>query len=58
MPIATTSEDGFSLPAWIYHDPEFFELEKQDIFRQAWQLVCHQNDVPATGDYHSFEFMG
>jgi carnitine monooxygenase subunit len=58
MPIATTSDDGFSLPAWIYHDPEFFELEKQVIFRQAWQLVCHQNDVPNAGDYHSFEFMG
>jgi len=58
MPISTTSEDGFSLPAWIYHDPEFFELEKQAIFRKAWQLVCHQNDVPNTGDYHSFEFMG
>jgi len=46
------------MPAWIYHDPEFFELEKQTIFRQAWQLVCHTSDVPKTGDYHSFEFMG
>jgi len=58
MPPAHTDEDGFSLPAWIYHDPEFFELEKQTIFRQAWQLVCHQSDVPKAGDYHSFEFMG
>ncbi|MBS0418584.1 MAG: aromatic ring-hydroxylating dioxygenase subunit alpha [Proteobacteria bacterium] len=58
MPTTQTDEDGFSLPAWIYRDPEFFELEKQLIFRQAWQLVCHQNDVPKPGDYHSFEFMG
>jgi hypothetical protein len=28
-----TDQDGFSLPAWIYHDPEFFEVEKQSIFR-------------------------
>ena len=58
MDAAATNEDAFSLPAWIYHDPEFFELEKQTIFRQAWQLVCHTSDVPKTGDYHSFEFMG
>ena len=25
MPISATDEDGFSLPAWIYRDPEFFE---------------------------------
>ncbi|HEY3784286.1 MAG TPA: aromatic ring-hydroxylating dioxygenase subunit alpha [Steroidobacteraceae bacterium] len=51
-------EDAYSLPAWIYHDREFFELEQQMIFRQAWQIVCHQSDVPEPGDYHSFEFMG
>ena len=51
-------DDAFSLPAWIYHDPAFFELEKQHIFRTSWQLVCHQNDIPATGDYHTFEILG
>ncbi|HUA25697.1 MAG TPA: aromatic ring-hydroxylating dioxygenase subunit alpha [Steroidobacteraceae bacterium] len=50
--------EGLSLPAWIYHDPEFFELEKRTIFRSAWQLVCHVNDIPAAGDFHSFEFLG
>ena len=59
MPAATLDdEDAYSLPSWIYHDPEFFELEKQTIFRQAWQLVCHTSDVPNAGDYHSFDFMG
>ena len=51
-------EDALSLPAWIYHDPEFFELEQQAIFRTSWQLMCHQNDVPNVGDYHSFDFLG
>ena len=51
-------EKGFGLPAWIYRDPEFFELEKQHIFRTSWHLVCHQNDIPATGDYHTFEILG
>jgi len=55
---APTPADALSLPSWIYQDPEFFALEKQTIFRQAWQLVCHTSDIPNTGDYHSFEFMG
>src|SRR5262249_33143992 len=51
-------DEAFSLPAWIYRDPAFFELEKQHIFRTSWHLVCHQNDIPATGDYHTFEILG
>jgi phenylpropionate dioxygenase-like ring-hydroxylating dioxygenase large terminal subunit len=50
--------DGLSLPAWIYHDADFFEREKQAIFRNSWQVVCHLSDIPKTGDYHTFEFFG
>lgn len=51
-------EDAHSLPAWVYQDPRFFELERQHIFRKSWQLVCHLNDIPKAGDYHGFEFLG
>jgi carnitine monooxygenase subunit len=57
-PAAESVDDAYSLPAWLYHDPDFFELEKQKIFRTSWQLVCHQNDIPSPGDYHSFDFLG
>lgn len=50
--------EALSLPAWTYHDPEFFELEKQTIFRTSWQLVCHQSDIPRPGDYHCLDFLG
>jgi phenylpropionate dioxygenase-like ring-hydroxylating dioxygenase large terminal subunit len=53
-----SSDDAVGLPAWIYSDPDFFELEKRTIFRRSWQLVCHVNDVPKPGDYHSFDFLG
>ena len=45
------TEDDFSLPGWTYWDPEFFELERQVIFKKSWHLVCHVNDVPQSGDY-------
>jgi len=59
-PSTTASPDaeGLSLPAWIYRDADFFEAEKQLVFRASWQLVCHLNDIPASGDYHSLEFLG
>ena len=47
-----------SLPGWIYRDQEFFEVEKQAIFRNSWQVVCHVNDIPKVGDFHTFEFFG
>ena len=55
---AEAEEEGHSLPSWIYHDPEFFEKEKTVIFRKTWQVVCHVNDVPRPGDFHSLDFLG
>jgi phenylpropionate dioxygenase-like ring-hydroxylating dioxygenase large terminal subunit len=54
MGIASTR----SLPAWIYRDQGFFELERERVFRQAWQVVCHLNDVPEAGDYVTLDFLG
>jgi len=56
--VPAADDDAVSLPAWIYRDPEFFELEKALIFRSSWQIVCHLNDVPRRGDYHSLDFLG
>ena len=47
-----------SLPGWIYHDPDFFELEKRAIFRTAWQPMCHLSDIARPGDYCTLEFLG
>ena len=46
-----------SLPAWIYSDPGYFDLERERVFRQAWQVVCHLNDIPKAGDYHTLDFL-
>jgi carnitine monooxygenase subunit len=56
--IAPATTEAQSLPAWIYHDPEFFERERQTIFRSSWQVVCHLSDIPRPGDFHTFEFLG
>lgn len=48
----------FSLPAWIYRDPEFYRVEMDRVMRPAWQVVCHVNDLPQPGDYRVLNFLG
>ncbi|HXV73330.1 MAG TPA: aromatic ring-hydroxylating dioxygenase subunit alpha [Sphingomonadales bacterium] len=47
-----------SLPAWVYHDPDFFALERERIFLNSWQLVCHDSNIPNAGDYVTFDLLG
>jgi len=50
--------DGVSLPGWIYRDHEFLEAERQKVFAPSWQVLCHLNDIPNPGDYHTLDFLG
>ena len=50
--------DGMSLPGWLYHDPEFLEAEKAAFLRAAPQVVCHESEIAAPGDWRSFEYLG
>ena len=55
---ANADPDEFvSLPGWLYHDAEFFAHEAERVFRPSWQVVCHVNDIPQPGDWHSFDFL-
>jgi len=50
--------DPHSLPAWLYINEEYFEVERETVFRPSWQVVCHLSDVPDVGSYHTFDFIG
>jgi phenylpropionate dioxygenase-like ring-hydroxylating dioxygenase large terminal subunit len=47
-----------SLPAWLYTDPRFFDLEREKIFAQAWHIVGHINDAPHPGGYITLDILG
>lgn len=51
-------DDGRGLPGWIYRDMDFLEAEKEQVFAGAWQIICHLNDIPNPGDYHTLDFLG
>lgn len=42
------------LPVEQYVSQEFFELEKEHIFRKSWLLVGRESDVKVPGDYQNF----
>jgi phenylpropionate dioxygenase-like ring-hydroxylating dioxygenase large terminal subunit/AcrR family transcriptional regulator len=48
----------YTLPAWIYHNEEFHELEREHLLRPSWQIVCHSSELAKAGDYVTFEFFG
>jgi carnitine monooxygenase subunit len=39
--------DRRGLPAWTYHSPALFALERERLFLTHWQLVGHVCDIPA-----------
>ena len=51
-------DEGWSLPAWLYHDPEYFRVEMERVIRPSWQIVCHVSDIPGAGDWHGLDYLG
>jgi carnitine monooxygenase subunit len=50
--------DRSGLPAWTYHSEAFFALEREKLFLTHWQVAGHINDLPAAGDWLSFDMLG
>jgi phenylpropionate dioxygenase-like ring-hydroxylating dioxygenase large terminal subunit len=50
--------DGMSLPGWLYYEQEFLEAEKKAFLRSAPQVVCHESDIAAPGEWRSLEYLG
>jgi phenylpropionate dioxygenase-like ring-hydroxylating dioxygenase large terminal subunit len=46
------------IPGGRYTDPRFFELEKQHIWRKAWLLAAHIDELPDTGCFRLWENAG
>ncbi len=56
--LAPAEWDRGGLPPWTYFSDELLEIEKEELFRRHWQLVCHLNDVPETGNYVAIDVVG
>ncbi len=50
--------DRRGLPAWTYHSPALFALERERLFLTHWQVAGHAADIPAPGDWLTFDLLG
>ena len=50
--------DGMSLPGWLYHDEHFFAAEREAFLRAAPQVVCHESEIAAPGDWRTLDYLG
>lgn len=50
--------DRSGLPAWTYHSDALFSLEREQVFLTHWQVMGHVNDIPAPGDWLTFDLLG
>lgn len=48
----------WSLPGWLYTDPENHAREVERVIRPSWQIVCHESDLAQPGDYRTLDYIG
>mgnify|MGYP003502396367 CR=1 FL=1 len=51
FPFDLNIEQASTIPARLYTDPVFLELEQERVFGRTWQLVGHAGDVGESGQY-------
>ena len=47
--------DRKGLPSWTYKSRQLLEIEKESLFFNHWQLICHQSDLSSIGDFLTFD---
>ncbi len=44
-----------ALPAWVYNNAQLSRLELERVLKPSWQIVCHVNSIPKTGDFQTLD---
>ncbi len=47
-------KDPLFVPRERYYDREFFELEKEHLWRRTWQMACRLEEIPEVGDFTEY----
>lgn len=55
---AADPDADWSLPGWLYNDPEYFAVECERVIRPSWQIVCHVSDLDTPGAWRTIDYLG
>lgn len=50
--------DDLGLPGFCYHDPHFYAAEVRTFLRGSPQIVCHDSDIAAPGEWRAIDLFG
>lgn len=42
----------------IFTDPSIFREEQERLFSKVWQFVCHESELPNSGDFRTTQVAG
>ena len=45
-------------PPKVFHDPEIFAWEREEILRREWRCVGREEELPEPGAYRLLDFAG
>src|ERR1700751_6084500 len=46
------------IPREDYLDPAFARLEAEKLWPNVWQMTCRLEEIPAIGDYYTYDILG
>jgi len=51
LPVPFAVTDAARIPTARYHDPNFYELEREQLWPKVWQMACRLEEIPTPGDF-------
>ena len=55
LPLVEEAGSSYTLPSYLYTDPDVYELEKEKIFYRTWQYVAPISSFKQPGDYSTVQ---
>ncbi len=59
LPTPYAMDPGFPdrVPKERYFDPDFYELECEQLWPRVWQMACRLEEIPEANDFTTYEFL-
>lgn len=57
LPVPYALELPDRAPKQRYYDPDFFQLEAEQLWSRTWQMACRLEEIPAPHDYTTYEIL-
>jgi phenylpropionate dioxygenase-like ring-hydroxylating dioxygenase large terminal subunit len=57
LPVPYAIEVPDRAPKERYYDPDFYQLEAEQLWPRVWQMACRLEEIPEPGDFVTYEIL-